>query len=114
MGSVGDCYDKALCERYLTTLEGELLDRVIFHTLTEARQNVFQFSEGWYNPHRRHSSIDYMSPVRYEFAHWVQVFGGERLTAALLDRLTHHAHIIELLGESHRFRQRLQQEVNHD
>jgi DNA replication protein DnaC len=43
-----------------------------------------------------------------KFADWVQVFGDERLTAALLDRLTHHAHIIELLGESYRFRQRTQ------
>jgi DNA replication protein DnaC len=45
-----------------------------------------------------------------KFADWVQVFGDERLTAALLDRLTHHAHIIELLGESYRFRQRTQGE----
>lgn len=45
-----------------------------------------------------------------KFADWVQVFGDERLTAALLDRLTHHAHIIELLGESYRFRQRAQGE----
>jgi len=45
-----------------------------------------------------------------KFAAWVQVFGDERLTAALLDRLTHHAHIIELLGESYRFRQRTQGE----
>lgn len=45
-----------------------------------------------------------------KFADWVQVFGDERLTAALLDRLTHHAHIIELLGESYRFRQRTQAE----
>lgn len=44
-----------------------------------------------------------------KFADWVQVFGDERLTAALLDRLTHHAHIFELLGESYRFRQRAQQ-----
>jgi len=43
-----------------------------------------------------------------KFADWVQIFGDERLTAALLDRLTHHAHIIELLGESYRFRQRSQ------
>jgi DNA replication protein DnaC len=43
-----------------------------------------------------------------KFADWVQIFGDERLTAALLDRLTHHAHIIELLGESFRFRQRSQ------
>lgn len=46
-----------------------------------------------------------------KFADWVQVFGDERLTAALLDRLTHHAHIIELLGESYRFRQRSQDEL---
>jgi DNA replication protein DnaC len=45
-----------------------------------------------------------------KFADWVQIFGDERLTAALLDRLTHHAHIIELLGESYRFRQRMQGE----
>jgi len=45
-----------------------------------------------------------------KFADWVQVFGDERLTAALLDRLTHHAHILELLGESYRFRQRSQGE----
>ena len=42
------------------------------------------------------------------FADWVQVFVVERLTAALLDRLTHHAHIIEHIGESFRFRQRMQ------
>lgn len=45
-----------------------------------------------------------------KFADWVQVFGDERLTAALLDRLTHHAHILELLGDSYRFRQRTQAE----
>ncbi len=45
-----------------------------------------------------------------KFADWVQIFGDERLTVALLDRLTHHAHILELLGESFRFRQRMQGE----
>lgn len=44
-----------------------------------------------------------------QFANWIQLFGDERLTAALLDRLTHHAHIIELTGESFRFRQRMQE-----
>ncbi|HEX7621834.1 MAG TPA: IS21-like element helper ATPase IstB, partial [Anaerolineales bacterium] len=41
-----------------------------------------------------------------KFADWDQVFGNARLTAALLDRLTHHSHMIELIGESYRFRQR--------
>ena len=49
-------------------------------------------------------------PTNLQFANWIQLFGDERLTAALLDRLTHHAHIIELTGESFRFRQRMQQE----
>ena len=46
-----------------------------------------------------------------KFADWVQVFGDERLTAALLDRLTHRAHILEFAGESFRFHQRLQREA---
>jgi DNA replication protein DnaC len=39
------------------------------------------------------------------FAEWVQVFQGERMTAALLDRLTHRCHIFEMNGESYRFRE---------
>jgi DNA replication protein DnaC len=45
------------------------------------------------------------------FADWTQVFGDERLTAALLDRLTHKATILEFVGESYRFRQRMQREA---
>jgi DNA replication protein DnaC len=41
-----------------------------------------------------------------KFADWVKVLNDERLTAALLDRITHHAHILELVGESFRFRER--------
>jgi DNA replication protein DnaC len=44
-----------------------------------------------------------------KFADWVQTFGDERLTAALLDRLTHHAHIVELVGGSFRFRERMKE-----
>jgi len=39
------------------------------------------------------------------FSEWDQVFQGERMTAALLDRLTHHCHIFEMNGESYRFRE---------
>ena len=48
------------------------------------------------------------------FANWIQVFGDEQLTAALLDRLTHHAHILEFVGESYRFRERVQREVQEE
>ena len=51
--------------------------------------------------------LAFIITTNLKFADWGQVFGDERLTAALLDRLTHHAHIIELVGESYRFRQRM-------
>jgi len=68
-GLVGDCYDNALGESFFATLECELLDRHTFHTQAEARLAVFAFIEGWYNPHRRHSALDYLSPNRYEALH---------------------------------------------
>ena len=66
MGSVGDAYDNALCESFFATLECELLDRHRFQTQAEARLAVFDFIEGWYNPHRRHSALGYLSPLNYE------------------------------------------------
>ena len=38
------------------------------------------------------------------FDKWTEVFGSERLTGALLDRLTHHVHILEMNGESYRLK----------
>jgi len=69
MGSVGDCYDNALCESFFATLECELLDRVTLHTPREARSIVFDFIEGWYNPTRRHSALDYEPPMAFERKH---------------------------------------------
>lgn len=66
MGSVGDCFDNALCESFFATLECELIDRESFRTRVEARSMVFEYIEGWYNTHRRHSALDYSSPVEYE------------------------------------------------
>jgi putative transposase len=66
MGSVGDAYDNAMCESFFATLECELLDRHRFKNQVEARLAVFDFIEGWYNPHRRHSALAYESPINYE------------------------------------------------
>ncbi len=66
MGSVGDCYDNAMCESFFATLECECLDRTRFQTQTEARMAVFDFIESFYNPRRRHSSLGYLSPIVYE------------------------------------------------
>jgi len=66
MGSVGDCYDNAMCESFFATLECELIERRVFRTQAEARMAIFEFIEGWYNPQRRHSALDYESPINYE------------------------------------------------
>jgi putative transposase len=66
MGSVGDCYDNAMCESFFATLECELIERTSFTTRSEARLGVFDFVEGWYNPDRLHSALDYESPSDYE------------------------------------------------
>lgn len=66
MGSAGDCYDNALTESFFATLECELIDRFLFRNHREAPLAVFDFFETFYNPRRRHSSIDYLSPVAYE------------------------------------------------
>ena len=69
MGSVGDCYDNAMCESFFATLECELLDQRSFQTKTEARMAVFTFIEGWYNPHRRHSALGNQTPMKFEKQH---------------------------------------------
>jgi putative transposase len=66
MGSVGDAYDNALAESFFATLECELLERRRFSSQVEARTAVFNFIEGWYNRHRRHSSLGHLSPVNFE------------------------------------------------
>ena len=66
MGSVGDAYDNAMCESFFATLECELLDRHPFRSQADARMAIFEFIEGWYNPHRRHSALGYESPINYE------------------------------------------------
>jgi putative transposase len=66
MGSVGDCYDNAMCESFFATLECELLDRIRFSDGKQAELAVFDFIEGFYNTHRRHSALGYLSPVAFE------------------------------------------------
>jgi len=69
MGSVGDCYDNALCESFFATLECEVLDRHSFPTPAAAEPTLFEWIEGWYNPHRRHSALGQLSPAEFERRH---------------------------------------------
>ena len=79
MGSVGDAYDNAMAESFFATLECELLERRRFKTQAEARMALFAFIEGFYNPRRRHSALDYLSPVAFERRH--AIMGQKRSTS---------------------------------
>ena len=69
MGSVGDAYDNAMAESFLSTLKAELLSRRSFTSQAEVRIACFSSIEGWYNPVRLHSGLGYRSPRAYE-AEW--------------------------------------------
>jgi putative transposase len=66
MGSRGDCFDNAMAESFFATLECELLAGRSFPTKNAARLAVFDYIEGFYNSHRRHSALGYLSPMAYE------------------------------------------------
>jgi len=66
MGTIGDAYDNAMAESFFASLECELIARRSWKTKTEARLAVFTWIESWFNPHRRHSALDYLSPIEFE------------------------------------------------
>ena len=66
MGSIGDCYDNAVCEAFHSTLKRELVHRRPWPTRAELKTAVFAYIEGFYNTRRRHSTLNHYSPVEYE------------------------------------------------
>lgn len=66
MGNRGDCFDNAMAESFFATLECELLAQQRFPTRNAARLALFDYIEGFYNTHRRHSALDYLSPAAFE------------------------------------------------
>lgn len=69
MSRVGDCWDNAVAESFFATLKAELIHRRPWPTKHEARLAIHDYIGGFYNPHRRHSSLGYLSPMDYEAQH---------------------------------------------
>lgn len=66
MSRKGNCWDNAAMESFFGTLKSECVDLTCFQTRAEARQTVFEYVECFYNRVRRHSSLEYVSPVAFE------------------------------------------------
>jgi putative transposase len=64
MSHTGDCYDNAVMEAFFSTVKTELADR--FESCNEAKMQLFDYIEVFYNQRRRHSTIGYVSPGVFE------------------------------------------------
>jgi putative transposase len=69
MSRRGDCWDNAPMESFFSTLKTERTSRKKYTTRDEARADVFDYIERFYNPRRRHSTLEYLSPLRFEALH---------------------------------------------
>jgi DNA replication protein DnaC len=87
-------------QRQLERTDLVIVDELGYVSLSrESAQALFHFFS------ERHERRSVIVTTNLEFGKWTEVFGDERLTAALLDRLTHKAHIFLATGESYRFRE---------
>ncbi len=82
MGSVGDALDNAVAESFFATLQTELLDRRQWPTRQSLRSAVFAYIEGFYNRHRRHSTLGYLSPLEFERRWYLQGETDTQIPAA--------------------------------
>ena len=68
MSRRGNCYDNAVAESFFHLLKTERIRRKTYKTRTDARQDVFDYIELFYNPKRRHANNRMLSPVQFEMA----------------------------------------------
>src|SRR5690606_4385705 len=66
MSRAGNCWDNSAMESFFKSLKSERTDRKVYRTRDQARADVFDYIERFYNTRRRHSTLGYISPVQYE------------------------------------------------
>ena len=76
MSRKGNCWDNAVAESFFATLKLELAYRSHWRSRTQARSEVFEYIELFYNRQRRHSALGYLSPHQFELRHQWQLAGN--------------------------------------
>lgn len=66
MSRKGDCWDNAVAESFFSTLKTERVHHRLYHSRAEARRDIFEYIEVFYNRVRLHSTLGYLSPVQFE------------------------------------------------
>lgn len=67
MSGKGNCYDNAQAESFFSRFKTELIEGGVFASLEEARNEIFAYIEGFYNPHRLHSTLGYLTPIEFDY-----------------------------------------------
>lgn len=66
MSRKGDCWDNAVAESFFATIKAELIEHTVYATHDAAIASIADYIERFYNPQRRHSHLDYISPIEFE------------------------------------------------
>ena len=66
LSRLGDCWDNAVVESFFHTLKVERISAQNYRSRHEARADLFEYIEVWYNRRRRHSTLGYVSPAEFE------------------------------------------------
>jgi putative transposase len=66
MSRSGNVWDNAAMESFFSSLKTERTARTVYRSRNDAKADVFDYIERFYNPTRRHSALGYLSPIQYE------------------------------------------------
>jgi putative transposase len=66
MSRLGNCWDNAVAESFFSTMKVERTDHKMYSTRDQAKADVFDYIERFYNARRRHSTLGYVSPIDFE------------------------------------------------
>ncbi len=76
MSGKGNCCDNAMVETFFKTLKSEMVWRTIFYTREEAETAIARYIDGFYNTVRRHSALNYASPIQFENRQAIELTGS--------------------------------------
>jgi transposase InsO family protein len=65
MSRKGNCWDNAVAENFFKILKSELIEHRKYQTVQQAKLDIFQFIEGWYNRKRIHAYLGYLTPEQF-------------------------------------------------
>ena len=66
MSGKGSCYDNAAMESFFSSLKRECVGNQVYGSLEHAQKEIFRYIESYYNNHRKHSTLGYLSPAQFE------------------------------------------------